>query len=143
MPGPPFVMRLSLEGGPVPTQGSEPNDVPLYNPNTGMFILGPSVSLPMKVVEVAGATLTLGEEHRNAYIRCLGACVVTVNAGVLPVGCFVIFRAAGAGVVSFAGTVVITPPVTKLNTTAQQGATIAIIATGAQAADSMGDLSDA
>lgn len=81
----------------------------------------------------------------GSLIRCTNAagCVVTLNPAVYSKGDWVVYRQVGLGAVSFAGAVVITPPVTSVNTTAQQGGTIAVVFLSGAAAESFGDLSDA
>jgi hypothetical protein len=141
MPAPGSVVLRTGTGGPL--VGREQNDVFIWDVNSQEWFPGNVGGLPMKIINIPDAAVTLDASHANAYLRFAQACVVTVNQGVFGVGQFVIIRQVGAGVVSFAGTVVITPPTTNVATTGQQGATIALVFTGAAAADAMGDLSDA
>lgn len=98
-----------------------------------------------RIIIEPDATHIVEADDAGALILCTNAagCVVTADNNVLALENVVMFRQVGAGAVSFAGTLTITPPVTNLNTTAQQGATIAVIWTSATTAISLGDLSDA
>lgn len=94
------------------------------------------------IVNEAGATRTLTSADAGKYIRCSGACVITVNNGVFTAGDTVFFRQVGAGAISFAGTATLTPPVTNTAVSGQQGATIALVFDTANTADVSGDLAD-
>ena len=99
----------------------------------------------LTIVTEAGATRTLTSADRNCWIRftAAGGCVVTVNNGVFAAGDVVFLRQAAAGAVSFAGTAALTPPTTNVAISGQQGATMALTFTTANAADVSGDLQDA
>jgi hypothetical protein len=107
--------------------------------------LGPAGVNRLAIITEPNATRTLSATDAGAYIRFTNAagCVVTVNNGVFGAGDFVIMRQVAAGAISFAGSAALTPPVTNTAVSGQQGATIALVFSTANAADVMGDLQDA
>lgn len=98
----------------------------------------------LTIVTEPNATRTLTAADAGCYIRFTNAagCVVTVDNGVFTAGDPVVMRQVGVGAISFAGTATLTPPTTNTAVSGQQGATIALMFTTANAADVMGDLAD-
>jgi len=99
----------------------------------------------LTVTTIGTSTITLNTSHAGCYLRFTNAsgCVVTVNSSVFSTGDWVILFAANSNPVSFAGTATITVPTTKVATSAEFGATMALIFSSASAADLSGELSDA
>lgn len=102
-------------------------------------------ALTLPVVTVSAATLTLDATHKFCYLRFTNAagCVVTLNNNVFAAGDWIILRATQAAAVSFAGTLAPTAPATKAATSAEAGATLALIFASPTAADLSGEMSDA
>lgn len=99
----------------------------------------------LAIVTEPNATRTLTAADAGAYIRFTnaGGCVVTVNDGVFAPGDWVMLRQVAAGAVSFAGSATLTPPITNVAISGQQGATVGLVFDTADTADVTGDLQDA
>lgn len=120
----------------------------IFNDTSGNQIRDAGTSVAglarLTIVTEPNATRTLTAADAGCYIRFTNAagCVVTVNNGVFTAGDPVVMRQVGVGAISFAGTATLTPPTTNTAVSGQQGATIALMFTTANAADVMGDLAD-